>query len=59
VRLTTAAQPVLATDDRRHFAYELRLLTLSASEAIVERVDAIASGRVMASLNGAARLVDA
>jgi hypothetical protein len=49
----TAPQPVLAADGRRHLAYELRLLNLSSSEATVERVDAIASGRVVASLSGA------
>jgi hypothetical protein len=52
-RTIAAPQQVLAADGRRHLAYELQLDNLSRSKATIQRIDVLARGRVVQSVDPA------
>ena len=45
-------EPVLASDGRRHLAYELQLINRSPSVVTVRRLEALSGGRVLEALSG-------
>lgn len=54
VEVIAAPDPVLGADDRQHLAYELLVVNPSALVVTLDRIEALADGRTLATLDGAA-----